>query len=113
MSNFEKVQKTLLRIYISESAKFNGKTLYRELIERAHSQGIAGTTVIQGLMGYGMDKKIHTSALIDLSNELPVLIEVIDTPEAINNFLEGSAADIIKVKGLITLEEIQTVQLKN
>ena len=71
----------LLRIYIGESDKHEGKTLYRWLAEHLRKNHFAGVTVLRGIEGFGKASKIHTSDLLELSSDLPIVIEIVDTKE--------------------------------
>ncbi|WP_067616699.1 DUF190 domain-containing protein [Dissulfuribacter thermophilus] len=95
----------LLRIFIGESDKFEGKPLYEWLVIKAKEQGLAGATVIRGLMGFGANSQIHTSKILRLSVDLPIIIEIVDTQEKIKAFL-SNIRDVIK-EGLVTLERVE------
>lgn len=97
----------LLRIFIGESDKLNGKPLYEWLVTEAKLQGMAGATVLRGIMGFGAHSKvIHTFKIERLSEDLPVLIEMVDTQEKIEDFLTY-AESTIKRGMLATIEKIQ------
>ena len=93
----------LLRIFIGESDKHQGKPLYEWLVIQAKEQGLAGATVLRGLMGFGANSRIHTSKILRLSLDLPIVVEIVDTPEKIEAFL-GAIETVVKV-GLVTLEK--------
>ena len=93
----------LLRIFIGESDKHQGKPLYEWLVIQAKEQGLAGATVLRGLMGFGANSRIHTSKILRLSLDLPIVVEIVDTPEKIEAFL-GVIENVVKV-GLVTLEK--------
>jgi len=95
----------LLRIFIGESDKVDGKPLYQRLVEEARSGGLAGATVWRGMMGYGANSRIHTSKIMRLSQDLPVIVEIVDERGKLEAFLE-KVDSLIKV-GLATLEEAQ------
>jgi PII-like signaling protein len=97
---------TLLRIFIGEADKHEGKPLYEWIVLKAREQGLAGATVLRGMMGFGANtRKIHTFRFDTLSEDLPVLIEIIDSQENINHFLELIEPHI--KAGLATLEKAQ------
>src|ERR1044072_5530056 len=73
----------LLRIFVGESDKYEGKTLYRYLAEFLRKNHFAGVTVLRGIEGFGKASKIHTSDLLDLSSDLPIVIEIVDTEDRI------------------------------
>ena len=77
----------LLRIFIGESDKYDGKPLYEWIIHKAREYGIAGATVLRGIEGFGAHSRIHTSKILRLSEDLPVVIEIVDTLEKIDNFI--------------------------
>lgn len=97
----------LLRIFIGEDDKHEGKPLYKFLLEWFREEGLAGTTILRGIAGFGKSSHIHTTTILRLSTDLPIVIEVADKRENIEKIkprLEG----IIK-KGLITEENIKIV----
>jgi PII-like signaling protein len=97
----------LLRIFIGESDEYKGKPLYRYLVELFKKEGLAGATVLRGIEGFGKTSVIHTSAILRLSTDLPIIIEVSDTREKIDKIkpkLEG-----IINGGLITEEKIKVI----
>ena len=93
----------LLRIFIGESDKYDGTPLYEWLVLRAKKEGLAGATVLRGLMGFGANSRVHTSKILRLSHDLPVVVEIVDTPDKIADFLPIIEA-VIK-EGLVTLEK--------
>lgn len=95
----------LLRIFIGESEKVDGKPLYQKLVEKARTNGLAGATVWRGMMGYGANSRIHTSKILRLSQDLPVIVEIVDVREKLEAFLEK--IDPLIKGGLATLEEAQ------
>jgi len=100
----------LLRIFIGESDKYEGKPLYEWLVIQAKAQGLAGATVLRGLMGFGAGSRIHTSKILRLSMDLPIVVEIVDTEEKIQNFLTR-IQDALQ-GGLVTLEKAE-VQIYN
>ena len=83
-----------LRIYIGEADSWEGKSLYRALVLKAKELDLAGASVFQGRMGYGANSRIHTASLIDLSADLPIMIEIIDSVEYIEKFLAEKELDL-------------------
>ena len=77
----------LLRIFIGELDKIHGRPLYEEIVFAARKNNLAGATVLRGIMSYGKNSRIHTAKLLDLSFDLPIIIEIVDTEEKINGFL--------------------------
>ena len=95
----------LLRIFIGESERVDGKPLYQQLVEKARASGLAGATVWRGMMGYGANSRIHTSKILRLSQDLPVIVEIVDAREKLETFLEE--IDSLIKGGLATLEKAQ------
>src|ERR1700691_3519243 len=106
-----KGQSKLLRIFIGEIDKSGHTILYEAIVLAAKKQGIAGATVLRGIMSYGASSTIHTAKLIDISEDLPIVIEIIDTEEKINNFLPeiNRLLDECGRGGLITIEEVNVL----
>ncbi|MFA5118176.1 MAG: DUF190 domain-containing protein [Candidatus Omnitrophota bacterium] len=100
----------LLRIFIDETDTWNGKPLYEELILLARKQGLAGATAIKGFMGFGCQSRLHTTKLLELSEDLPVIIEIVDSEEKINEFIPS--IDTMVAEGLITLERINVIMYR-
>ena len=97
---------TLLRIFIGEADKYQGKPLYEWIVLQARAQGLAGATVLRGVMGFGANtRKIHTFRFETLSEDLPIIVEVVDTSEKLDQFLELIEPQI--KGGLVTLEKAQ------
>ena len=100
------VEGCLLRIFIGESDKCEGRSLYEWIVVKAREQGLAGATVLRGMMGFGANSRvIHTFKVIRLSEDMPVIIELVDTRERLEGFLE-SIEDKIDA-GLVTLEKAE------
>ena len=97
---------TLLRIFIGEADKHEGKPLYEWIVLKAREQGLAGATVLRGMMGYGArTRQIHTFRFDTLSEDLPIIVEIVDTSEKLDTFLELIEPHIMA--GLVTLEKAQ------
>ncbi|MCP4611634.1 MAG: DUF190 domain-containing protein [Planctomycetes bacterium] len=97
----------LLRIFIGEADKFEGKPLYEVIANLAHRKGMAGATVIRGLMGFGAHSRIHTAKILRLAEDLPIIIEIVDEPEKIEALLPE--LDKMITEGLVTLEKIRVI----
>lgn len=93
-----------LRVYTDESDTIDGRSVFSQIVAAAHEHGLAGATVFRGMMGYGGNSRIHTARLLELSSDLPVMVEVIDTPERIEAFC-AVALPMLK-KGLMTREPV-------
>ena len=97
----------LLRIFIGESDTWHGKPLYQAIVHRLREEGIAGATVIRAIEGYGATSHLHTARILRLSEDLPLVIEVVDTEEHIARVLP--ILDDMVVEGLVTLEHVEIV----
>ena len=95
----------LLRIFIGESDKYDGKPLYEWIVIKAKEHGLAGATVLRGLMGFGANSRIHTSKILRLSLDLPIVVEIVDTPKKIKDFLYS--VETVVTEGLVTLEKAE------
>lgn len=95
----------LLRVFIGESDKQDGKPLYEWIVLKAKEEGIAGATVLRGLMGFGAHSRIHTFKIERLSEDLPIIVEIVDTREKLEGFLTIIDREI--EEGLATLEKAQ------
>ncbi|MEJ5259969.1 MAG: DUF190 domain-containing protein [Anaerohalosphaeraceae bacterium] len=94
----------LLRIFIGEADKWDGKPLYEAIVLLARQRGMAGATVLRGLMGFGAHSRLHTAKILRLSEDLPIVIEIVDKPERIEAFLPE--LDRMIQEGLVTLETV-------
>ena len=92
----------LLRIFIGETDKYDRQPLYEWLVQQARAQGMAGATVLRGMVGYGAGSLIHTTKILRLSEDLPVIVEIVDTEEKIDAFLPRIEGAI--TEGLVTVE---------
>lgn len=98
----------LVRIHIGETDKYKGKPLYKEILEILRKKGIAGATVLRGIAGYGKSSILHTASIVDLSADLPIVIEIIDEEEKIKNVLPD--IDPLIKNGLITMEKVRVIK---
>ena len=110
MSHRFKGERTLMRIFIGESDKYHGKPLYEALIERMRAKGLAGATVLRGVAGFGASSKVHSDKVLRLSLDLPLIIEVVETEEAISAILPD--LDEMIGGGLITLERARVIMYR-
>ena len=92
----------LLRIFVGEGDRHEGKLLYEWIVLKARETGLAGATVLRGIMGYGARSRLHTLKILRLSEDLPVVIEIVDAREKIEGFLE--LVDDVIPEGMATLE---------
>lgn len=101
----------LLRIFIGEADKYQGKLLYEQIVLKARELGLAGATVIRGLMGFGAHSRMHSAKILRLSEDLPVIIELVDTEENLNKLMPF--LDETVTEGLITLEKAKVVKYRH
>lgn len=101
----------LLRIFIGEADRWHGKPLYEAIILKAREMGIAGATMLRGMMGYGANSRIHTAKILRLSEDLPVIVEIVDNAEKIERLLP--AIDEMVQEGLVTLEEVRVIHYRH
>lgn len=94
----------LLRIYISENDQHDGIPLYEWIVKKAQEKQIAGATVLRGLEGFGADKQMHTAKILILSNDLPLVVEIVDSPEKIAEFIP--CLDEVMKEGIVTTEKV-------
>jgi hypothetical protein len=97
----------LLRIFIGESDRHHGRPLYEVIVEEARRRHLAGATVLRGTLGYGASSRIHTAKILRLSEDLPMVIEIVDTSEKIAAFV--SDLDSLIGEGLVTLEKVRVI----
>ena len=101
----------LLRVFIGESDVWQGQPLYRAVVLKARELGLAGATVLRGPMGFGANSRVHTAALLELSTDLPIVIEIVDIPDKIQAmlpFLDEAVAE-----GLITVEDVRVLKYRH
>lgn len=95
----------LLRIFIGESDRHDGKLLYEWIVLKAREEGLAGATVMRGMMGFGAHSRMHTFKIERLSQDLPIIVEIVDTREKLQRFLASIDTEI--EEGMATLEQVQ------
>jgi PII-like signaling protein len=95
----------LLRIFVGESDKHDGMPLYAWIVRRARELGLAGATVLRGVEGFGAHSRLHTAKILRLSEDLPIIVEIVDTKDKIEAFLP--VIDEAIPEGLATLERVQ------
>jgi len=100
----------LLRIFIGESDSFKGKPLYEQIVLKARELNLAGATVIHGTMGFGAGSRIHTAKIVRLSEDLPIIVELVDTEEKLNSLMPF--LDETVEEGLITMEQVKVVKYR-
>jgi PII-like signaling protein len=104
-------QAMLLRIFIGERDKYKNKPLYEQIVLKAKELNLAGATVLKGILGFGADSRIHSAKLLELSEDLPVVIEIVDTQENINKLLPF--IDETVIEGLVTLEKMKVIKYRH
>jgi uncharacterized protein len=100
----------LLRIFIGEKDEYQGQPLFRALVLKAREMRLAGATVFRGPMGFGRSSHVHTSGILRLSFDLPIVIEIVDTEEKIETFL--TQIETMVGAGLVTVERVQAIFYK-
>ncbi|MCX8083657.1 MAG: DUF190 domain-containing protein [Calditerrivibrio sp.] len=101
-------EQKLVRIFVGESDKYDGEPLYKYLVKMARSLGVAGATVFRGIYGYGASSVIHSASVLTLSEDLPIVVEIVDSEENIDRFL--NAIDGVIEHGLITIEKATVIK---
>ncbi len=101
----------LLRIFIGESDKYEGRPLYEVIVEEARKRKLAGATVLHGVLGFGANSRLHTTKILRLSEDLPVVIEIVDESAKIADLL--SQLDHWIKEGLVTLEKVRVIAYRH
>ncbi|MEZ7196558.1 MULTISPECIES: DUF190 domain-containing protein [Pseudodesulfovibrio] len=109
MKLLEKAER--IRIYIGEDDKFDGQPLADAIVREARKMGLAGATVYRGLMGFGANSLIHTSKILRLSEDLPVIVEVVDHPEKLQPLLDK--LDAMLKEGMVTREAVDVIAYRH
>lgn len=97
-----------LTIIVDEDDCVGHKPVYTEIVKRAHRAGLAGASVFRGIEGFGSSRQIHTSRILSLAENLPAMVVIIDTPEAIDRFLPQLEG--LGVRGVVTLDDVELVR---
>ena len=102
----------IIKIYLDENDKVNGRLLFEEIVFEARKAGMAGATVLKGIMSYGASHSIHTMKIFALSGKLPVIVEIVDNIEKLDEFVLtiNKLMDLSKKGGLITFQELEVVR---
>jgi uncharacterized protein len=101
----------LLRIFIGETDQYHGKPLYETIVNKAREMNLAGATVLRGIMGFGADSRMHTAKVLRLSEDLPIVIELVDVQEKLDLLLPF--LDEAVTEGLITLEKVRVIKYRH
>ncbi|HUK65071.1 MAG TPA: DUF190 domain-containing protein [Dongiaceae bacterium] len=110
MSHTFKGERTLMRIFIGESDRYEGRPLYDALVEMLRARGCAGATVLRGIAGFGSSSRIHTASIMRLSLDLPIVVEVVETEAKLQELLPD--LDRMIGGGLITLERARVIMYR-
>ena len=105
------VEGYLLRIFVGESDRHGHRPLYEAIVLKAREAGLAGATVLRGVMGFGKNSVLHTAKILRLSEDLPMLIEIVDSLEKIEAFIPS--LDAMIADGLVTIEKIRVIHYKS
>ncbi|MBI5746784.1 MAG: DUF190 domain-containing protein [Nitrospirae bacterium] len=101
----------LLRVFVGETDSYKGKALYEQIVLKARELNLAGATVIRGIMGFGAHSRIHTAKLLRLSEDLPIVVELVDTEENLNKIIPF--LDETVDEGLITMEKARVIKYRH
>lgn len=101
----------LLRIFIGEGDRYHGRPLHEAVVQKAREMGMAGATVVHGVMGFGAHSRMHSTKILRLSEDLPIIIEIVDKPERIEMFLPE--LDEMIDEGLVTLEKVKVIAYRH
>lgn len=101
----------LLRIFVGESDRWHGHPLYEAIVRKARELGLAGATVLRGLEGFGAQSRIHTAKILRLSEDLPIVVEIVDRAERVQQLLP-ELAEMVQ-DGLITLENVHILRYRH
>jgi len=100
----------LLRIFVGEADRYKGKPLYEQIVAKARALNLAGATVLRGLMGFGRHSRLHSAKILRLSEDLPIVIEIVDTEEKLTQLLPF--LDEVIEEGLVTLEKMRVIKYR-
>lgn len=101
----------LLRIFVGDSDRYGGEPLFEAVVRRARERGLAGATVLRGVEGFGAHSRIHTARILRLSQDLPIVIEIVDRAERVEAFLPE--LDEMVGEGMVTLEKVRIVHYRH
>lgn len=100
----------LLRVFVGENDKWHGTPLYEAIVRKARELNLAGATVLRGPMGFGAHSRLHTTKILRLSQDLPIVIEIVDSRERIDSLLPH--IDEMVKEGLVTLEKVEVIKYR-
>ena len=100
----------ILRIYFGESDHIKGHPLYEEIVKKARELNLAGATVLHGILGFGADSRMHSSRVLSMSDDLPVIVEIVDTEDNIQKIIPF--LDQYLIEGIVTLEDVKVIKYR-
>ena len=101
----------LLRIFVGETDRVHGKSLYEQIVLKARKLGLAGATVIRGTMGFGASSRVHSAKILRLSEDLPIVVEIVDTEDNLNKLMPFIDENV--TEGLVTMENIKVIKYRH
>ncbi len=101
----------LLRVFIGEADRWHGRPLYEAIVEEARKSGLAGATVWKGTLGFGAHSRMHTAKILRLSEDLPVIIEIVDAAEKVEAFVRDHLDQMVQ-EGLVTVERAEVIMYR-
>ncbi len=101
----------LLRVFIGDGDRHQGRPLYEAIVEAARERHLAGATVLRGYLGYGAHSRIHTAKILRLSEDLPIVVEIVDEPSKIEGFLP--ILDDMMAEGMVTVEPVRVITYRH
>ncbi|MDE2489492.1 MAG: DUF190 domain-containing protein [Elusimicrobia bacterium] len=100
-------EQKLVRVFIGEQDRWNGVPLYQAIVDEARALGLAGATAVKGFMGYGCKAHVHTAKLLELSYDLPIVVEIVDTEANVKKLLPKLSEMV--TEGLVTMEKVHVI----
>jgi PII-like signaling protein len=101
----------LLRVFVGETDRVAGKSLYEQIVLKARELGLAGATVVRGIMGFGASSRVHSAKILRLSEDLPVVIEIVDTEDNLNKLMPFIDENV--TEGLVTMEKVRVIKYRH
>jgi len=101
----------LLRVFVGETDRVAGKSLYEQIVLKARELGLAGATVVRGIMGFGASSRVHSAKILRLSEDLPIVIEIVDTENNLNKLMPFIDENV--TEGLVTMEEVRVIKYRH
>ena len=101
----------LLRVFVGETDRVAGKSLYEQIVLKARELGLAGATVVRGIMGFGASSRVHSAKILRLSEDLPIVIEIVDTEDNLNKLMPFIDENV--TEGLVTMEKVRVIKYRH